>query len=228
MATRRRIYLARHGDAAYMRSEDGVADTDPSLTDRGITEAIALRELLESAPIDLAIATGLRRTVQTAEVVVGERGLSVEMLPGLSEAKAGHFESLEPTEELQSVFMTTFDHADAPGARFLRGESYASVSERVAVEWRGLLARHDWTCAFVVGHGVINRAILAQSLGAGPGIYRRLEQDSGCVNVLDVDGSGADADIACVRLINFTPYNPNKAGMMDSSLELLWRRLSGR
>ena len=211
-----------------MRSEDGVADTDPGLTDRGIAEAIAMRGLLEGVPIDLAVTTGLRRTVQTAEVVVGERDLSIEVLPGLSEAKAGHFDSFEPVDELESVFLTTFDRADASGARFLRGETYAAVSERVAVEWQGLLARDDWKCALVVGHGVINRTILAESLGAGPSIYKRLEQDSGCLNVLDVDGSGADAHVVYVRLINLTPYNLSKAGMMDSSLELLWRHLRGR
>ena len=226
--TTRRIYLARHGDAAYTHSEGGVVDVDSGLTDRGITEAIAMRGLLESVPIDLAIATGLRRTVQTAEVVVGERGLSIEILPGLSEAEVGHFESFEPTDESQAVFTTTFDHADAPGARFLHGETYAAISDRVAVEWHGLLARNDWKCAFVVGHGIINRAILADSLEAGPAVYKRIEQDSGCLNVLDVAGSGADAHVVCARLINLTPYNLTKAGMIDSTLELLWRRLSGR
>ena len=68
---------------------------------------------------------------------------------------------------------------------------------------------------------------LAQALGAGPEIYRRLEQDTGCLNVLDIEGEGADARVAYVRLVNFTPYNATKAGMNQTTLEMLWQQFAG-
>jgi hypothetical protein len=71
---------------------------------------------------------------------------------------------------------------------------------------------------------VVNRTILAVALGAGPEIYRRVEQDAGCLNVLDIDGVEQDARVAYVRLVNFTPYNAAKQGMQETSLETLWRQ----
>jgi len=94
----------------------------------------------------------------------------------------------------------------------------------VAAAWQALLVRDDWSQALLAAHGVVNRTILAQALGAGPEIYRRLEQDMGCLNVLDIDGEGPDARVAYVRLVNFTPYNATKAGMHETTLEMLWQQ----
>jgi hypothetical protein len=46
----------------------------------------------------------------------------------------------------------------------------------------------------------------------------------GCLNVLDIDGEGSAARVAYVRLVNFTPYNATKAGMHETTLEMLWRQ----
>jgi hypothetical protein len=61
-------------------------------------------------------------------------------------------------------------------------------------------------------------------LGTGPEIYRRIEQDAGCLNVLDIDGRGREARVAYVRLMNFTPYNATKLGMFETTMETLWRQ----
>ena len=44
------------------------------------------------------------------------------------------------------------------------------------------------------------------------------------MNVLDIEGRGADARVAYVRLVNFTPYNATKVGMRETTLEMLWRQ----
>lgn len=227
MAKRRRVYLARHGDAAYFGSDAASASDDPDLSDRGVAEAEALGRLLAEAPLDLAVATGLRRTIRTAKLAIGTRELDIEILPGLSEAKSGTFEDVETEEEMETLITRAFEGAEAPGARFLTGDTYASVWDRAKAAWQQLIARDDWSCALVACHGVVNRTLLAQALGAGPEIYRRLEQDSGCLNIVDIDGHGDDASVAYVRLVNFTPYNSTKAGMLDTSLEVLWRQFMG-
>ena len=216
--------MARHGAVSYFEPGHHLGRDDPPLNATGVKQAKALGQLLAEAPIDLAVCSGLRRTRQTAELATAPRSLEPVVLEGLSEARPGDFAGIESARQMEALFVEAFENAEAPQARFLNGEPYAVLWERVAAAWQALLSRNDWSHAFVAGHGVVNRTILAQALGVGPEIYRRLEQDAGCLNVLDVDGEGYAAPFAYVRLVNFTPYNATKAGMHETTLEMLWRQ----
>jgi len=226
--SRRRVYLARHGAVSYFEpGRVDLVDHDPPLNATGVAQAEALGQVLAAAPIDLAVCTGYQRTRQTAELATAPRELDVQVIQGLSEAQIGTFEEIETAEQMQATFVKAFENAAEPGARFLTGEPYADLWDRVAAAWRALLSRSDWSHVFVAAHGVVNRTILAQALDSGPQIYRRLEQDTGCLNVLDVEGDGDDARVAFVRLINFTPYNATKLGMHQTTLEMLWQQFVG-
>lgn len=211
---------------SYFEPGQEPGDHDPTLNEAGVAQAEALGKLLADAPIDLAVCTGLRRTEQTARLALGPRGLPVEVVEGLSEAKTGTFEDIESFDDMEMLFTRAFDDADQPDARFLTGESYAELWDRVEHAWQGLLGRTDWSHLLVACHGVVNRTILAQSLGTGPQVYRRIEQDPGCLNVLDIEGEGPNARVDYVRLMNFTPYNASKSGMLETTLETLWRQFT--
>jgi probable phosphoglycerate mutase len=226
VSERRRIYLARHGAVSYVGDAANPSLEDPPLTEEGVAQAEALGRTLEGHPIDLAVYTGMERTRQTAQIATAPRDLELTLIEGFREAKTGTFEEIETEEEMRETIVGAFHDAHEEGARFLTGETYAELWQRVEAAWSELLAR-DWEHAFVAAHGVVNRTILAQALGAGPHIYRRLEQDTGCLNVLDIEGRGADARVAYVRLVNFTPYNMTKAGMKETTLEMLWRQFAG-
>lgn len=211
---------------SYFEPGQEPGDHDPALNATGVAQAEALEQLLAEIPIDLAVCTGLRRTQQTARLAIGSRNLPIGVIEGLSEAKTGSFEDIDNVEDIETLFTRAFDNAEEPEARFLAGESYAALWDRVAAAWTGLVSRSDWNCAFVACHGVVNRTILAQALGAGPEIYRRIEQDPGCLNVLDIAGEGPSARVDYVRLMNFTPYNATKDGMLETTLETLWRQFT--
>ncbi len=211
---------------SYFEPGQDLGDDDPPLNTEGLAQAEALGQLLREAPIDFAACTGLQRTRQTAELATSPRSLDITVIEGLSEAKTGDFREIETAEEMEATFVHAFANAEEPGARFLTGETYAGLAQRVAAAWQSLLRRDDWSHAFVAAHGVVNRAILAHALGVGPEIYRRLEQDTGCLNVLDIEGRGNEARVAYVRLINFTPYNATKVGMHETTLEMLWRQFA--
>jgi probable phosphoglycerate mutase len=215
--------LARHGAVSYFGDDQAPGLDDPPLTDEGVAQAKALGQALADVPIDFAAYTGMERTRQTALIATAPRKLDLTLVDGLREARTGSFEGIETEDEMRATIVDAFAKADEPGARFLTGESYEDLWARVAEAWAELLAK-DWNHAFLAAHGVVNRAILAQALGAGPQIYRKLEQDTGCLNVLDIEGRGTDARVAYVRLVNFTPYNATKSGMQETTLEMLWRQ----
>ena len=211
---------------SYFQPGQHLGHDDPPLNATGVAQAEALGRLLRDVSIDLAAHSGMERTRQTAALAIAPRDLELVPMEGFGEARPGSFEEIETQAEMESTIVEAFENAEAPGARFLTGEAYADVWARVEATWRTLLAEH-WNHAFVAAHGVVNRTILAHALGAGPEIFRRLEQDAGCLNVLDIEGRGKDARVAYVRLINFTPYNATKTGMHQTTLEMLWQQFLG-
>ena len=87
---RRRLYLFRHGAVDYIDA-DGIVVPDPdavSLNTRGIKQARAMRELFRDVHVDRVICSGLRRTVETATTVLGERDYQLEIVAELAEIRA--------------------------------------------------------------------------------------------------------------------------------------------
>ena len=81
-----------------------------------------------------------------------------------------------------------------------------------------------WVNALAVAHGGANMALFACVLGLSEGEIPRLEQDLGCVNVIDFD----DAGRGLVRLVNLSAHDPLKAGLWEPSFERLRRVLEAR
>jgi len=69
-----------------------------------------------------------------------------------------------------------------------------------------------------VAHGGTNRMILSRTLGGGLDTFGRLEQDAGCINIIDLDPDGS----FLLRLINYTPGSPIKAAMRLSTMERIY------
>ncbi|MFD2272798.1 histidine phosphatase family protein [Undibacterium arcticum] len=65
-----------------------------------------------------------------------------------------------------------------------------------------LRADPDWDTALLVLHGLVNGALISHALTGGKAHLGRLEQQPGCINVLDV---GEHHDDWVVRAINVCP-----------------------
>lgn len=88
---RRRIYLMRHAEAAYITPE-GTRAADSrvvSITERGRNEAQEVARLMRDVTFDRAIVSGLKRTLETAEIVLGQRKLPIEVVSELEEIRGG-------------------------------------------------------------------------------------------------------------------------------------------
>lgn len=113
------------------------------------------------------------------------------------------------------MFLAAFDRGRE--ARFLGGETFASLFARVVPAFDEIVADPSWECLLMVLHGAVNRTILAHLVGADVSFFSAVEQDPACINVLDV-GSGR----AVVRLLNYTAYNETKAGISLTTMEELY------
>ena len=122
-----------------------------------------------------------------------------------------------------------FENADKPDATFLDGgEKFTDGRERAIAGLLALIDRPGWSNALIVGHEGINRVILSWFCSAGLNASVSFEQDTGCINILDVDlvpnGSGHAIERKLIKAVNLTPLNYEKHGMNLRSLEAIFHR----
>ena len=232
---RRRIYLMRHGFVDYT-SKEVVKARDPTiayLTDSGREEARAAGEALRHVHLDLAVCSGLRRTRETAEIVLSirEQAPALEEDARLGEVKSGQYIDFESAEQLAATMTFYFERAGEPGATFLDGgEKFSDAMSRIEAGVIDLLRRPNWHTALVVAHEVTNRLILSWAIGAPLGASAGFEQDTGCINIIDFDlvpeenGEGSRIERALIKSVNMTPGNYVKNGMNLRSLESIFTR----
>jgi probable phosphoglycerate mutase len=217
-SVRRRIHLLRHGEAAYLLA-GGASAPDPReapLTPRGRREAEQMRALLADVGIDFALCSGLRRTLETAALVLEGRELPLAVDAGLAEIDAGR-----SFDGSLAQLAHAFAGAGAPGARFLGGEPFEGFRARVLEALERQLAGAPWRRALFVCHGGVNRVILGWALGSDATAWAALEQDSCCLNVIDVDVDPASGKglRRLVRAVNVTPYDLAKRDILLTTLE---------
>ena len=234
---RRRIYLMRHGHVDYASREVVEAQdaTIARLTPLGKEQAAAAGEAFADVHLDLAICSGLRRTRETAQIVLAAHHAPppLEDEAGLVELHSGKFIPFATREELSAYLTFMFEQAGEPDAGFFEGgEKFADAHVRAVAAIEGLLARPNWSSALVVAHEGINRLLLGWMCGAGPSASVHFEQDLACVNVLDFDmvpdgskvqgGGGRRIERAMIKATNITPYGWLKAGMHMTSFEAIF------
>lgn len=204
----------RHGEVSYVEQGRPVPPEGVSLNQHGRAQAQAAAAALGSARFDRVVTSGLPRTVETARAIVGERGLPIEELPDLREIRGGRIGHLPP-DELRRAFVDALARPLEPHDTFLLGETFGGFRDRVLPAFHALLADRSWRTMLAVLHGAVNRLLIADLMGADLRGLGHLEQDAGCINLIDFD----DAGYAIVRLLNYTPYNPLKTGLDLTTME---------
>ena len=232
---RRRIYLMRHGFVDYT-SEEVRRTRDPSivsLTPAGEDEARAAGAALSEVHFDLAICSGLKRTRQTAELVLAEHpdAPDLEVEQRFEELRSGQYINFESAEHLAATMTFMFEQAGEPDAEFLPGgEKFSDAMVRIMDGLSDLLMRPDWATALVVAHEVVNRMVLASVIGAPLGASAGFEQDTGCINIIDFDlvpdesGDRTKIERGMIKAVNLTPANYLKNGMNLRSVEAIFTR----
>ena len=202
---RRRLYLMRHGSVDYF-TPDGTPlppHTVP-LNEAGRSQADAAGALFGAAGVrfDRVVASGLVRTLETAQRVLAAAGQDVDVVrdPRLQEIRSGRLDAIAP-DQLRAAFTGVFSGAaDVESLQFLGGETVGAMMDRCLPAFDELVADPTWQCALLVLHGGINRALLGHALTGARTFLGRLEQSPACINVLDI---GVD-DIV-VRATNLAP-----------------------
>ncbi|HTK97837.1 MAG TPA: histidine phosphatase family protein [Pseudomonadales bacterium] len=227
---RRRIYLLRHAEAAYLR-DDGtpVADTRiVGLTANGEDQARRQSEVLADVEFDRAVCSGLPRTRATAGFILGTRKAPVlEVVPGLEEIHGGdHFDDISDMQSWIRHVANPWADAAQADSRFLGGERFADFESRVVPAFTALMSDRSWRTLLIVAHGGVNRLLLNHVMNLPWQGTVSIEQDACCINIVDVDMDGARVVRYLVRGVNITGYNLSKRGIGLTDMERAAQRIA--
>jgi len=220
-----RIYLMRHGETLYQSEASEGAIGNGALTERGREQIASAALLFRGVPLDRVYASPLSRSHETARIIAKEKELDVLLSPDVREiTPSEEFVTAKSTaevfQEVQRFFKT---HSGDWHEPYLGGESFHQVQERGVRFLTSLLSQGDWQTALVVAHGGINNALLAYAVGVTGGRIFNIEQDFGCINIIDfVHGR------PFLRLANFTLYDQLKINLRTHSLDVILSLLRER
>jgi alpha-ribazole phosphatase/probable phosphoglycerate mutase len=193
-----RLYLVRHGQVAEGHTHRYHGNNDIGLSPDGERQLTDLARYLEPVPLAAVYATSLTRSQDGAARLCQGRGLDPGVIPEFREIHFGVWEGLTFTEiserypeELNSRFQ------DLANFRIPEGESLADVGDRVLPRLQKLVADHRGQSLALVAHAGVNRVILCEALALPLEHLFRLDQNYGCLNIIDYL-----PDFTVVRLIN--------------------------
>lgn len=142
------IFLIRHGETVDNAHQIMQGQTQGELNERGREQAQQVAERLSTEKIDAVVASDLHRAIQTAEIIASPHGLPVVTTPLLRERDWGSFTGRfipdlrgetwpDDVESEETLLQRAYD--------FLQKMTTTYPGKRVVA----------------VGHGIINKAILA-------------------------------------------------------------------
>jgi alpha-ribazole phosphatase/probable phosphoglycerate mutase len=191
--------MVRHGQVVGYDRFPAVGHTDIDITDVGILQMEHLAERLRLVDLKAIYASDLKRSVKGAQIIARHHNVPVISLPELREMYFGAWEGLSMSE-IQERYPGELERRKEDLSNYTtpgNGESVKALSERIIPCLRGILDDLQESDILLVGHGGVNRVILSDALGLDLANMINLQQDYGCLNIIDYR-----ADSRLVRLMN--------------------------
>jgi phosphoserine phosphatase len=188
-----RIYLLRHGATALNRAVPYRLQgrwSDSPLDEAGREQARRASLALRVLTIRAAYSSPLLRAAETARIVAEPHGIDVTLIDGLVEADLGRWEGLTWDEAQSQDPEWHARFHERPGTTpYPDGESFADTGARASAALSAIARAHAGERVIVVGHNVLNRAVLAEPLGLSIEQARSIRQENCGINVLEHDGT---------------------------------------
>lgn len=142
------IILVRHGETVDNARQIMQGQTQGELNEKGREQARQVADRLANEPLDAVVASDLHRAVQTAEIIAVPHGMTVQTTPLLRERDWGGFTGRYIPELKGEVWPDDI-------------ESEEALMERARQFLIFITATYPGKRVVAVGHGIINKAILA-------------------------------------------------------------------
>lgn len=199
MTSMTRLYLIRHGQVKGFEQRRYNGHADVALTDLGVEQYHLLKDRLADSHISACYSSDLTRCKIGANIICEQFGIEPVHRSELRELNIGIWESLT-WQEIQSRWPNEWQARlnDLVNYRVPEGENLLDVEARAMPVVREMLERHRGQELLLVGHGGLNRIILLNAIGAPLINMFNIEQNYGCLNIIDYYADGR----ATVKLLN--------------------------
>lgn len=172
------IILVRHASTSHNENGLWQGRTDYELSEKGRMEAALLSEQLKDEAFDIVFHSPMKRVVQTAEIINKHHKAPFKVVDGFIEIDLGDFDGAKHTDilrkhpEIHRNWVLDID-VPIPG-----GESFNDIYERIRPGVEEVLASAHKKI-LVVGHAMVNRAILGRIMDMGPIPARKFRVENG-------------------------------------------------
>jgi probable phosphomutase (TIGR03848 family) len=144
-----------------------------SLNAEGCAQVEALVKRLADVPLAAIYSSPLERTMETAQPVAEDHGLTVEVREGLGEIRFGEWTG-RSLEELRKEPLWPIIQVYPSGARFPGGESLREAQARLVAEIDTIIGNHDKETVALFSHSDPIKMAVAHYLGLPLDLYQRL------------------------------------------------------
>ena len=215
------LVLVRHGvteHTAAKRFSGGLASSNPGLSDEGRAQVRTTADWLSpmASVVDAVVASPVRRTMESAEILAATLGHEIAVEPGFAEMEFGIWDGLtfeevaERDREGLEAWIGSTDKAPEGG------ESFRSVQERVLATLDKVLAEHPGRTLVVVSHVTPITTLVAHALDAPIEAIFRMELSPASVTVLSFfPEAEVPVPRASLRLYNARP--PGEDAFSDAA-----------
>ena len=182
-----RLYLIRHGQILGYENFPVYGRTNVDLTDVGLLQMENLSERLRLVPIEAIYSSDLKRSVRGAQTIARHHNPALFVLPELREMDFGDWEGLT-LSEIRNRFPEDLESRKTDVVNFCPpggGESIEQLSRRVIPCLEKIRENQKGKDFLILGHGGVNRVILCHTLGLDFSRFFSLQQDFGCLNIID-------------------------------------------
>lgn len=199
------VLLIRHGRSEANAEGVLAGRSETPLDDTGREQAAALAGRLADVPLDLLVTSPQLRARQTAELAAAGRA-EADVDQHFAECDYGDW-SGAALSELASEPSWEIVQWLPSAAEFPAGETMAQMAHRATHGVKRLVKEHPEAFIWIVSHGDVIKAILADALGVHLDHFQRIVVDT-----------------ASVSVVHYTPKRPFVAHVNDTGAIRLARK----
>ena len=186
------LLLIRHGENEFVKTGK-LAGRLPGihLNDRGRQQAAALAESLKDTPLKAIYSSPLERAVETAEPIIADRKLEIQLRPDLMDNDIGSWQG-RSLKQLSRTKKWKIVQRAPSRFTFPNGESFLQTQARIASCLDEIAASHKpKDIVAVVFHADPIKLAVSHFIGLSLDNFQRLGCDTGSVTFIYVSEGSA-------------------------------------
>lgn len=202
-----RFLLIRHGETDWNRAGKFQGQIDVPLNDNGRNQASKAAEFLKTTTIDFGFTSPMLRPKETAQIILGNRTLTLVDNADLREIGHGLWEG-KYEAEIKAAYPGELErwHAQPETVQMPEGENLQDVWTRATAAWSQIVQQVGNTnhTGIVVAHDATNKVLLCSLLGLSPADIWKIKQGNGAVTVIDYPDGIEGAPV--IQALNLTSH----------------------